>query len=91
MVTTSSLLQVLVGHPYTAAIDVWSLGCVSLELFFGMPLFPGASEFDMLVRINEMFGMLPTSLLSRGRSVPKFFTKSSDGTYRLFTLQEFED
>jgi serine/threonine protein kinase len=27
---------------YTAAIDVWSVGCVLAELMLGQPMFPGA-------------------------------------------------
>lgn len=33
--------EVVLRHPYTAAIDVWSLGCMATELFLGLPLFPG--------------------------------------------------
>jgi dual specificity protein kinase YAK1 len=39
---------VLLGYPYNAAIDMWSLGCVAAELFLGLPLFPGASEYNLL-------------------------------------------
>ena len=31
----------LLGFPYTVAIDMWSLGCMAAELFLGLPLFPG--------------------------------------------------
>lgn len=48
--------EVLLGHHYTSAIDMWSLGCVAAELFLGLPLFPGASEFDLLQRMVETLG-----------------------------------
>jgi len=35
---------VILGIPYTPAIDIWSLGCVLAELATGYPLFPGESE-----------------------------------------------
>lgn len=41
---------------YTTAIDMWSLGCIVAELFLGVPLFPGASEFDLLKRMIEILG-----------------------------------
>jgi dual specificity protein kinase YAK1 len=41
---------------YTAAIDMWSLGCIAVELFLGLPLFPGTSEYNQLTRIVEMLG-----------------------------------
>lgn len=28
---------------YTAAIDIWSVGCVLAELMLGQPMFPGGS------------------------------------------------
>ena len=41
---------------YTTAIDMWSFGCIVAELFLGLPLFPGASEFDLLRRMIEILG-----------------------------------
>jgi dual specificity protein kinase YAK1 len=48
--------EVLLGLPYTAAIDMWSLGCIAVELFLGLPLFPGTSEYNQITRIVEMLG-----------------------------------
>ena len=39
--TTACHAQVLLGHSYSMAIDMWSLGCIAAELFLGLPLFPG--------------------------------------------------
>ena len=35
--------EVILGIPYTMAIDMWSLGCILAELFISFPLFPGES------------------------------------------------
>ncbi|KAI8370586.1 uncharacterized protein BYT42DRAFT_548827 [Radiomyces spectabilis] len=48
--------EVLLGLPYTSAIDMWSLGCIATELFLGLPLFPGSSEYNQISRIVEMLG-----------------------------------
>lgn len=48
--------EVLLGIPYNAAIDMWSLGCIAVELFLGLPLFPGTSEYNQITRIVEMLG-----------------------------------
>ncbi|CAI8583292.1 unnamed protein product [Vicia faba] len=48
--------EVLLGYQYTTAIDMWSFGCIVAELFLGLPLFPGASEFDLLKRMIEIIG-----------------------------------
>mmetsp|Transcript_3115 Transcript_3115/g.1828 ORF Transcript_3115/g.1828 Transcript_3115/m.1828 type:complete len:153 (-) Transcript_3115:391-849(-) len=38
--------EVILGRPYDSKIDTWSLGCIAAELFIGIPLFPGNSEYD---------------------------------------------
>jgi hypothetical protein len=35
---------------------MWSLGCIAVELFLGLPLFPGTSEYNQITRIVEMLG-----------------------------------
>lgn len=41
---------------YTTAIDVWSAGCVFVELIVGQPIFPGESAVDQLVEIIKILG-----------------------------------
>jgi dual specificity protein kinase YAK1 len=48
--------EVLIGYRYNLAIDMWSLGCIAAELFLGLPLFPGTSEYKQVARIVEMLG-----------------------------------
>lgn len=36
--------EVLLGMPYDLAIDMWSLGCILVEMHTGEPLFSGANE-----------------------------------------------
>jgi len=36
--------EVLLGIPYDLAIDMWSLGCILVEMHTGEPLFSGANE-----------------------------------------------
>lgn len=51
---------------YSSSIDIWSVGCIAAELFLGLPLFPGSSEYNQLSRIVEMLGYVQRyfSLLS---------------------------
>ncbi|PPR05831.1 hypothetical protein CVT26_010111 [Gymnopilus dilepis] len=65
--------EVLLGMSYNAAIDMWSLGCIAVELFLGLPLFPGTSEYNQLTRIIEMLGMPPNSMLESGKQTSQFF------------------
>lgn len=40
--------EIVLGLPFSEAIDMWSLGCVIAELFLGWPLYPGSSEYDQV-------------------------------------------
>lgn len=46
--------EVILGIPYTSAIDMWSFGCIISELYAGFPLFPGESEQEQLAYIMEI-------------------------------------
>jgi len=82
--------EVVLGAPYGPAIDMWSLGAVAAELFLGLPLFPGASEFNLLQRITEALGPLPDSLLSSANHAPKFYRRGSGGAWAMLSQTEHE-
>lgn len=66
--------EVLLGYQYSTAIDMWSFGCIVAELFLGLPLFPGASEFDLLRRmIRILGGQPPDYVLKEAKNTTKFF------------------
>ncbi|XP_048138332.1 dual specificity protein kinase YAK1 homolog isoform X2 [Rhodamnia argentea] len=66
--------EVLLGYQYTTAIDMWSFGCIVAELFLGLPLFPGASEFDLLQRMIKILGGQPPDyVLKEAKNTSKFF------------------
>jgi len=35
---------------------MWSLGCIAAELFIGLPLFPGTSEYEQVKLIVNLLG-----------------------------------
>ncbi|GAM91474.1 hypothetical protein ANO11243_095250 [Dothideomycetidae sp. 11243] len=78
---------------YSAAIDMWSLGCIVVELFLGLPLFPGSSEYNQVSRITEMLGLPPTWMLEVGKQSGEFFEKAHDEygrrTYRLKSMEQY--
>ncbi|KAI9725310.1 MAG: dual specificity protein kinase yak1 [Chrysothrix sp. TS-e1954] len=85
--------EVLLGLPYSAAIDMWSLGCIVVELFLGLPLFPGSSEYNQVSRITEMLGQPPTWMLEVGKQSNEFFEKTQDEfgrkAYRLKGMDQY--
>eukprot|EP00158_Paraphelidium_tribonemae_P007829 Partr_v1_DN28372_c0_g1_i2_m78822 putative dual-specificity tyrosine-(Y)-phosphorylation regulated kinase len=67
--------EVLLGLPYSSSIDMWSLGCILAELYLGLPLFPGASEYNQICRIVEMLGHPPTYMLEFGKNTKNYYDK----------------
>mmetsp|Transcript_7792 Transcript_7792/g.14939 ORF Transcript_7792/g.14939 Transcript_7792/m.14939 type:complete len:520 (-) Transcript_7792:261-1820(-) len=65
--------EVMLGIPYTYAIDMWSFGCILSELFTGVPMFPGESEQDQFLYIMEVLGVPPRMLLDKGTRTAVFF------------------
>ena len=85
--------EVLLGLPYTGAIDMWSLGCIAAELFLGLPIFPGTSEYNQVSRIVDMLGLPPAYMLERGRQTHEFFNTYTNAfgatSYQLKSLEQF--
>lgn len=46
---------------------MWSFGCIVAEMFLGLPLFPGGSEFNQLCRITEFQGLPNEKLVDMGK------------------------
>ncbi|KAI9244159.1 kinase-like domain-containing protein, partial [Sporodiniella umbellata] len=67
--------EVLLGLPYTSAIDMWSLGCIAAELFLGLPLFPGNSEYNQMSRIIELLGPPPNYMIEVGKNSHRYFDR----------------
>ncbi|XP_015250815.1 PREDICTED: dual specificity tyrosine-phosphorylation-regulated kinase 4-like isoform X1 [Cyprinodon variegatus] len=65
--------EVILGHPYSMAIDMWSLGCILAELYTGYPLFPGESEVEQIACIMEVLGMPPNDFVQSASRRKLFF------------------
>ena len=46
--------EVMLGLPYTVAIDMWSLGCILVEMHTGEPLFSGSDQVDQMQKIVKV-------------------------------------
>uniref|UniRef100_UPI00358FDF0B homeodomain-interacting protein kinase 2-like isoform X1 n=2 Tax=Myxine glutinosa TaxID=7769 RepID=UPI00358FDF0B len=79
--------EIILGLPFSEAIDMWSLGCVIAELFLGWPLYPGASEYDQIRYISQTQGLPAEHLLNAGTKTTRFFTRDTNGSYPLWRLK----
>ncbi|KAL4656713.1 dual specificity tyrosine-phosphorylation-regulated kinase 4-like isoform X1 [Arapaima gigas] len=75
--------EVILGHSYSVAIDMWSLGCILAELYTGYPLFPGESEVEQIACIMEVLGMPPNDFVQTASRKKLFF--DSKGNPRTVT------
>lgn len=73
--------EVLLGLPYSSSIDMWSLGCIAVELFLGLPIFPGASNYDQVSRIVETLGLPPFHMLEVGKDTNIYFERIANDDY----------
>ncbi|OMJ90070.1 hypothetical protein SteCoe_7651 [Stentor coeruleus] len=69
--------EVILGLSYTTSIDMWSFGCILVELFTGRPIFPGENEFEQIQCIMEVLGLPPGQLLEKGSRVKLFFDEDN--------------
>jgi serine/threonine protein kinase len=65
--------EIILGLSYTTSIDMWSFGCILVELYTGRPLFPGENEFEQIQCIMEILDVPPASLLEKATRVRLFF------------------
>ncbi|XP_064596955.1 dual specificity tyrosine-phosphorylation-regulated kinase 4-like isoform X2 [Liolophura sinensis] len=75
--------EVILGLPYSMPIDMWSFGCILVELYTGYPLFPGENEVEQLACIMEILGLPPPSILDQATRRRLFF--DSKGNPRCIT------
>jgi len=59
-------------NQYSIGLDMWSVGCIFAELLIKMPIFPGDSEFDQLMKIFRVLGTPTESALPGCKHFPDF-------------------
>lgn len=69
--------EIVLGIPYTAAIDMWSFGCILVELYTGFPIFPGESEMEQLHMIMEVRGIPSANVLASSTRRKLFFDENN--------------
>ena len=69
--------EVILRLPYSEKVDMWSFGCILVELYTGEPLFPGNNEQEQLEYIMKYAEFLIKALLRIAESATTTSTKSS--------------
>ncbi len=67
--------EVILELCYGNEIDMWSLGCVLVELYTGCPIFPGENERDQLYYMIEYFGIPDEEMIKASGKKDLFFTE----------------
>ena len=77
--------EVLFCSPYSYAIDMWSLGCILVEMHTGQPLFNGKNEGEQIWKICDVLGMPPDHVIRNAgpKSKVKPLFKQQAGKYLL--------
>lgn len=65
--------EVILGIPYGPPMDIWSFALLAIELFLGVPLFPGESEAEVLAMMIQLIGEPPKELVINGKRREEFF------------------
>ncbi|KAG6075903.1 hypothetical protein E4U33_001967 [Claviceps sp. LM78 group G4] len=79
--------EVAIGAPWDTGVDIWTLGCLIVELLHNFVLFPGitpqkgtwTAEEDHLAKTIRVLGDFPPSLLKKGHLSKSYF----DGQMKL--------
>jgi len=70
--------EIILGIPYTTAIDMWSFGCILIELYTGFPIFPGESEQEQLLMVMEVLDLPPDHVLEQSTRKRLFFDEETN-------------
>ncbi|XP_072222410.1 homeodomain-interacting protein kinase 1-like [Leuresthes tenuis] len=84
--------EVVLGLPFSEAIDVWGVGCVLAFLYLANNLFPVSCYYQMMRRIVDVLGQPQDHMLRAGRYTHYYFMeeKAADGRrWRLMTPEEY--
>ncbi|KAI3377524.1 hypothetical protein L3Q82_008425, partial [Scortum barcoo] len=83
--------KIIMGLPYSEAVDVWSLGCIMAMMVFGFQLFPGRLDYETLSYIIDLIGPPPEHLIDTARKARVYFKKTESNRWEFRMRLEEEN
>ena len=74
--------EIMLGLPFDEKIDIWSVGCVVVELYLDFAIFACDSETDSIHSMVALLGPISDDLISAARGWWKFYDLTAAG-YKL--------
>ncbi|XP_037835452.1 homeodomain-interacting protein kinase 1-like [Kryptolebias marmoratus] len=81
--------ELLLGLPYSEALDIWCLGCVMASMVFKCTLFPAANQYEILQYMVDLLGPPPDHLIEAGSKSTQYFKRTDCNTWVLKTPKEY--
>lgn len=65
--------EILLRLPYDSKIDIWSLGCLAVEMMLGVPILPAQSELHLATLIEKTIGPFPRHMFENSPRSTQIF------------------
>ncbi|XP_077389131.1 homeodomain-interacting protein kinase 1-like isoform X2 [Festucalex cinctus] len=81
--------EIILGLPYSEAIDMWSLAVVIVKMVLGIFPFMGSTDYELLESMIGVLGLPPDNVLKAGRATTQFFKKTELGQWIFKSRKEY--
>lgn len=79
------------ANSYGPKVDIWSVGCIMAELFYGSPIFPGQSDIDQLIKIFQVLGTPSVKSMKKNKIKIKLKEENWPNCTKLEGYVQFEN
>lgn len=74
---------------FSEKIDIWSIGCIAFELYFGEVLLPGNDSYQQLRLISEVIDEIPQEMIQKSKSAHDFYYLDTSNRYQLKSMEAY--